>query len=401
MSGGGEPVRALVVGFVGSIHTVRAVEPMVELGWDVHVFASHPHWADAAWRGVTLHVDPGFDPPSLDSSVRLERLAPPLGDPEPVVDGLSWRQRVGALARLIESVQPDLVDSMEIQHGGYLVLEARELLTAPPPPWLVHNWGSDVFYYGANPRHVERVRAVLSSCDFYGAECHRDVGLARAFGFRGRALPVLPNPGGFDLERARELRAPGSTSTRRTLALKATNLFVYRPHTALAALERCGAPLAGYRLALYSATEDVEAAAAELCKRCGMEFDVVSTAASPVPHEEILALHGSARVSISLAVSDAICTSLLEAMMMGSFPIQSDTGCGQAWAEPGSGALFVDPEDVEEVAAALQRALGEDELVDAAAAENAAVVSSRLDRPFDERPGQGRLRTRCGGDRRR
>ena len=64
---------------------------------------------------------------------------------------------------------------------------------------------------------------------------------------------------------------------------------------------------------------------------------------------------------------------------MGSFPIQSDTGCAQAWTEPGTGALFVDPEDVDGVAEALRRALTDDELVDAAADANAAVVQGRLD----------------------
>ncbi len=376
---GAAPIRVLVVGFVGSIHTVRAVRPMVELGWDVHVFASHPHWPDRSWRGVTLHLDPGFDGADRDPSVQVRRLAPSPADPEPVIEGLSWRQRVDALARTVEKLAPDFVDSMEIQHGGYLMLEAGRLLSSPAPPWVVHNWGSDVFYYGANPRHSQRLREVLGGCDFYGAECHRDIGLARAFGFSGRALPVFPNPGGFDLERAAQLRREGPSSARRTIVLKASNFFVYRPRTALAALDRCGELLAGHRLALYTATADVEREARELAERRGMELEVVSTAEAPVGHDEILAMHGRARVSISLSLSDAICTSFLEAMLMGSFPIQSDTSCAPAWSRQGSGAFFVDPEDEGQVATALRSALTDDSLVDSAALENAATAASRLD----------------------
>jgi hypothetical protein len=373
-------MRVVVVGFVESIHAVRAVEPMTELGWEVHVVASHPHWANVAWRGVTLHVDPGFDPPELDSSVSVQRLSPPRGDPEPVVEGLSQRQRAGALAGLIEELEPDLIDSMEIQHGGYLTLEARELVAGEPPPWLVHNWGSDIFYYGRNRRHLSRLRGVLAGCDYYGAECYRDVGFARAFGFTGRALPVLPNAGGLDLGRARSLRAPGPTSERRTIALKASETFVYRPGTALDALERCADLLEGHTLALYTASEGLRERADRLCAGAGAELEVVSTIEAPVQHEEILAMHGRARASISLGVSDAICTAFLEAMTMGSFPIQSDSGCADAWAEQGRGAAFVDAEDVDDVAAALRRALTDDRLVDEAATSNAATVAARLDR---------------------
>lgn len=380
MSAGDRRLRVLVVGFVESIHAVRAVEPMTELGWDVHVFASHPHWANPAWRDVTLHVDPGFVPPGPDASVRVEYLEPAAGNEEPVIEGLTWEQRVGSLAAAIEELAPDLVDSMEIQHGGYLVAEVRALLDGEPPPWLVHNWGSDVFYYGRSPRHQSRLRAVLGGCDFYGAECHRDIGLARAFGFSGRALPVLPNAGGFDLEAARRLRAPGPVSARRTIALKATNAFVYRPLTALDALERCAELLSGYELTLYTASPEVEERARRLSESADIGLEVMSGLEIPVTHEQVLAMHGRARVSISLSESDAICTSFLEAMVMGSFPIQSDTGCSAAWADAGRGALFVDPDDPEQVAAALRRALSEDELVDGAAETNAAVAGARLDR---------------------
>jgi glycosyltransferase involved in cell wall biosynthesis len=373
------PFKALVVGFVESIHAVRAVAPMLELGWEVHVFASHPHWATPAWRDVTLHVDPGFDPPEPHESVTVEYLAPPPGDTEPVVEGLSWKQRPRALAAAIEALEPDLVDSMEIQHGGYVMLDALAHLQGPPPPWLVHNWGSDLYYYGRNPRHVERLRGIFRHGDLYGAECHRDVGLARAFGFAGKSLPVLPNTGGIELERVRALRRAGATSTRTTVALKAADTFVYRPGTALDAIELCAEEMRGKTLALYTATAEIEERAEELGARLGFEVEVASRATALVPHDEILELHGRCRASISLSRSDAICTSFLEAMTMGSFPIQSDTGCAQAWTEPGTGALFVDPEDVEGVAEALRRALTDDALVDAAAAANAAVVEGRLD----------------------
>ncbi len=369
----------LVVGFVESIHAVRAVEPMQRLGWDVHVVASHPHWPHPAWRDVTLYVDPGFEPQQVGPGVEYRHLTRPPEDSEPVVEGLSWNQRPEAVAGLIEALQPDLVDSMEIQHGAYVMLEARQYLDRTPP-WIVHNWGSDIFYFGRNPRYVARLKAVMTACDYYGAECHRDIGLARAFGFDGRLLPVLPNAGGFELDRLTPLRESGPTSARKTISLKATESFVYRPHAALEALERCGELLRGHTFALYTATNGAIERARAIGERFGADVEVVSTAAEPVGHDEIMAMHGRSRISISLSQSDAICTAFLEAMVMGSFPIQSNSGCANAWAEGGRDAEFVPPEGVDEVEAALRRALADDALVDAAALTNAETARARLDR---------------------
>jgi glycosyltransferase involved in cell wall biosynthesis len=371
--------RVFVLGFVESIHTVRAVEAMQRLGWEIHVVASHPHWPHPAWHDVTLHVDPDFEPEEVGPGVEVRTLRRPPEDGEPLVEGLSWNQRPEAVAGLIAELQPDLVNTMEIQHGAYVMLEARAYLDEAPP-WVVHNWGSDIYYFGRNPRHISRLKAVMTACDYYGAECHRDIGLAQAFGFDGKLLPVLPNAGGFELGRLAALRLPGPTSTRKAISLKATESFVYRPHAALDAIERCGELLRGYTLYLYTATPRAIERARAIGERFGIEVTVVSTAAEPVSHDEIMTMHGRSRISISLAQSDAICTAFLEAMVMGSFPIQSSTGCANAWAEAGQGAEFVPAEDVDRIEGALRRALTDDQLVDTAAIENAATAAARLDR---------------------
>jgi glycosyltransferase involved in cell wall biosynthesis len=100
----------------------------------------------------------------------------------------------------------------------------------------------------------------------------------------------------------------------------------------------------------------------------------------------MLRLHGRARVSIGLSISDAISTSLLEAMLMGSFPIQSHTACADEWLRHGEGGWLVHPEDPAAVADGLRRALTDDALVDRAADLNAAVARERLDAgPIRER----------------
>jgi glycosyltransferase involved in cell wall biosynthesis len=98
----------------------------------------------------------------------------------------------------------------------------------------------------------------------------------------------------------------------------------------------------------------------------------------PSGNEHILRLHGRARISIALSMSDAISTSFLEAIMLGSFPIQSNTSCANEWIECGKGGFLVSPENPSEIANAIRRALTDDALVDQAAEINSKTVEQRL-----------------------
>ena len=98
-----------------------------------------------------------------------------------------------------------------------------------------------------------------------------------------------------------------------------------------------------------------------------------------ISHGEILALHARARISIGLSISDGISVSLLEAMAMGSFPIQSCTACADEWIEHGVSGMLVPPEDPDIIEMAIRTALSDDELVNRAAETNRQVVQKRLD----------------------
>jgi glycosyltransferase involved in cell wall biosynthesis len=280
------------------------------------------------------------------------------------------------LARAIRRVKPDIVHSLEIQHAGYLTLEARKRLGGAFPRWIVSNWGSDLYVFGRLSEHRERIRAVLGACDFYGCECERDIPLARRLGLKGEPLPVLPNAGGYELARLQGLRQPGPTSTRNLVVLKGYQGWVGRSLFGLRAIELCADVMDGRRVALFSAAADVALAARLISERTGIQIDVLPHSL----HEDILRLHGSARVSIGLSIGDAISTSLLEAMIMGSFPIQSHTACADEWIEHGKSGLLVHPEDVDGIALALRRALTDDALVDEAALANSRTAALRLER---------------------
>ncbi|MBE0604951.1 MAG: glycosyltransferase [Deltaproteobacteria bacterium] len=376
-------MRILFVAMANSIHTARWVDQLADEGWDLHLFPSTDSWIEAhpALRNVTLHHTGFRNPAQSANGVRFRgvSLARRVED--------VWRRRVrkekgdehraDRLAGLIARLRPDVVHSMEIQHAGYLALEARRRPGRPFPPWIVTNWGSDIYLFGRLAEHAPKIREVLAGCDYYSCECLRDVSLAKSFGFAGTVLPVFPNTGGFDLAEVTSLRQPGSASTRRTIMLKGYQHWGGRALTGLRALERCADLLGGYEVWIYSATPDVAVAAELFADTTGIRVMLLPKGTS---HPEILSRHGRARISIGLSISDAISTSLLEAMVMGAFPIQSWTACAEEWIEDGRTGLLVPPDDPEAVEAAIRKALADDGLVDRASEENLRTATLRLDR---------------------
>ncbi len=361
--------RILMVGMHTSVHLARWCALMDKDAYDIHLFAFN-HWpTHPKISGVTVH----HTLPQRLFFHPLRVLGRLYG--EPIGAGMSAPITQGSvmLRRLIRRLQPDLIHSMEFQHCGYLTLKAKEHFGAGFPPWLATNWGSDIFYYRQFPEHEAQIRRLLGAADFYSAECARDVTLARELGFAGKALPVFPNSGGFDLQMLAPLRST-PPSQRKLILVKGYQHFAGRALTALDALVQAGDALKGFSVRVFLATPDVKARIAQLQAQ-GMDIEALPT----LPHEELLALFAQARVYLGVSVSDAISTALLEAMVMGAFPIQTHTACCDEWFEDGEGGFAIPPDDVSVIADRLTRALRDGALVDGAAQINWQVALARLD----------------------
>ena len=374
----------LIVAMSDSIHTARWLSQFAGTGWDIHLFPSMDDGrVHRDIRDVTVHHSVYGAGNSRQASVRIRGIPVYF----PAVAAFSRRLlksrfprfRENQLARIIMTLRPDIVHSLEIQHAGYLALAAKRLCQEAFPPWIVTNWGSDISLFGRLANHRERIKEVLARADFYSCECERDVCLARAFGFSGEFLPVLPNSGGIDISLCEGLRQPGPVSTRRVVMLKGYQTWSGRALVALRSLARCADQLAGYTIAIYKATPDVELAAELFQEETGIPTEIIPVDSS---HRDLLAWHGRARISIGLGISDGISTSLLEALTMGAFPVQSWASCADEWIEDGVNGLLVPPEDPEIVEKAIRKALADDALVDRAAEQNDQLAREQLDYPL-------------------
>lgn len=363
--------KVLFVCFPYSVHAAGWVGLLADSGWDVHVFPSQTNNAlTEAFAAVTFWSVPGLPLSKLPPRLKLASLD------ESVSTVRNENELADYLAKVIDREGFDFVHTLEFQHAGYLMLEALKRLKGSKPKWIATNYGADIMLFGKQPEHEAKIREVLAGCDYYHSECNRDVALARNLGFKGRLLLVAPSCGGMDLAEASLLRQPGRTSERKVIAIKGYQHFAGRGLTALKAIELCRGDFSGYQLKIFAPFPEVRAEAERLNETRGLPIVCLP---DWLPREEILKLHGSARMSIAISVADGISTSLLEAMAMGSFPIQTSTACASEWIEDGKGGFIVEPDNPEMIADRIERVLHDDTLVDKAAKINMQRLKEHCD----------------------
>lgn len=379
-------MRILFVTWVNCVHTARWIAQLDGLGWDLHIFAVSQSTPHPELRGVTVH--------RLITGPRTRSVLPQIGFSWPFARGetramqlLEKFDRYSAaarLARLVQSLKPDIVHSLAMHGGAYDVLNARKRIGVQFPPWIYSCWGVDIHHFGRLPEHEERIRQVLRYSDYMTTDCRRDVQLAREFGFSGETVGVFPGGGGFDLQEMRAVRQPGPVRSRRVIVVKGYQCHpgsVRNDHpgarglVAIEALRRCAPLLPGYEVVVYSAYPEVRVAGEQLAREAKLPFRFPPL----LTHREMARLFGSARIAIGLATSDGTPNAMLEAMIAGAFPIQSDTISTREWID-GENGLLVPPEDATAVAEAITRAVKDDNMVDRAAELNATMADQRLER---------------------
>ena len=99
-----------------------------------------------------------------------------------------------------------------------------------------------------------------------------------------------------------------------------------------------------------------------------------------IPRDVVLQLMGRARVMLAPSLVDGTPNSMFEAMATGAFPILSPLDTIRPLLNAGRNTLFARNLYPDEIGDALVRAMSDDHLVDAAAAENRELVRALADR---------------------
>lgn len=354
------PKRVLLVCMVDSVHAARWAKQFDPREVEFTLFPSGPNRrVHPIFKELGLKILPFYG----KLSIPLWGLDSLFGD----------RLRGLLLRRVIKGTNPDFIHALELQHAGYI--SSRALADSNiKTTFIATNYGSDIFWFQRFPKHLAKIRTLLKRVDRYSAECERDVKLAKKYGFEGEVMPVFPNAGRFTEHQInRELT---KASERKVLAIKGYEGWVGRASVAVEALGLLTKELDDYQVIFYSCNARTIRLVKKLQRKSGM--NVISYSKGHLTHDEMLDLFASARIYVGLSLSDGISTSLLEAMAMGAYPIQTSTACADEWLFDDQAGAIITELSASSVAEAIRVALRDSNRVDFAQFINFQTISRRL-----------------------
>ena len=369
--------KVLIVGMLDSIHLARWISQFKDSDVEISIFPSR------RFRNIHPQLRELID----HKFVALENSAPKLLGTflgyidfilfETSLKKLFKRSRVDRLRKVLTQQKFDFVHLIEFQHAGYLYLDleiqdSREWIT------ILTNLGSDIFYFAQFPNHELRIRALLSKVDAYSAECYRDYKLAKEFGFEGIELPLVPNAGGFGTDLFETPRIP--SNQRSEMFLKGYGGEFGLPDQLLKTCEKILSDYPNMKLNIVSVTPDVLSRIKALQNAHPGKVKYW-TITKPISHQQILTLLGRSLIYFGFSKSDGISTTFLEALIMGAYPIQTDTSCVNEWIAKGFAASTVTPY-TKEIFVEVDRIMSNRKLATEASEKNVSLAKVLLDERY-------------------
>jgi len=274
------------------------------------------------------------------------------------------------LEEFIKEIKPDLVHSLEMQSQTYPLLKVRKKLNFN---WAYFSWGSDLYLYQNEKKHQQKIKQVLFNLNYLFVDNQRDIDIAKKLGFINKVAGVFPGGGGYQLEKIKE--SITQTNKENLIIIKGYHHWAGRALVVLKALDFIKNDLVDYKVLVYSAHDNVIDKITEMNSN-GWDIAYISRK-KEVSQTELLTLFAKAKIAIGNSISDGIPNTLLEAIILGAFPIQSNPGgASEDYIKDGeNGFLIQNPEDAIEISKLISKALKNTELLDSAFLLNQEIAS--------------------------
>jgi glycosyltransferase involved in cell wall biosynthesis len=277
------------------------------------------------------------------------------------------------LGQILNEIQPDLVHSFEMQSCSYPILKTMQKFSHIK--WLYSCWGSDLFYFQNQQQHLSKIKSVLSRIQYLHTDCNRDFLLAQSLGFKGKHLGVIPGGGGFNLQKFLPYSQP--LSDRKIILIKGYHhnvgrglVLVKATHIIQKSIQKLG-----FEVVVFGAHPIV----IDYIKKNELPYEVHDR--HELAHHDLLQLMGKSALYLGNSISDGMPNTLLEAIIMGAFPIQSNPGnvTAEIITEGENGFLIENPNDENSIAELILRVLQQPELLQNAFEINQKIAKERLD----------------------
>ncbi|HET9588521.1 MAG TPA: glycosyltransferase [Anaerolineales bacterium] len=282
---------------------------------------------------------------------------------------LTLRRAAQRLRGFIEKVQPDLIHAMRIPYEGMLAADA-----STGRPLIVSTWGNDFTLHAPSTRLMwHYTHWTLQVADALHSDCHRDLRLAREWGFSlEKPGLVIPGNGGV---RSDVFYPPAEPVEEPVIV----NPRGFRPYVRNEAffkaipLVLAWQPNAKFIFASMAGEPQARQWIREL--NIGHAVELLP----PVPYASMAEVFRRAQIVASPSIHDGTPNSLLEGIACGCFPIAGDLESIREWITPGENGLLFDPLDPRAIAEAILLAIENKSLRDKAAGLNQNIIAARAE----------------------
>ena len=251
----------------------------------------------------------------------------------------------------LQTIQPDVVHSFALYLSCSPIIEIMEKYSNQK--WIYSSWGSDLFYFQTKLNYLKDIKRVLPRINNLFTDCNRDYEIAKSYGFNGEFLGVFPGGGGFQLTEMESYKLP--LNERKTILIKGFQGRSGRAIPVLKAVLSLKNELTNYDIVVFGADPETIQFVNQTSFSEWGNFEILGK----ILHTDVLKLMGKSLIYIGNSNSDGMPNTMLEAICMGAFPIQSNPGGATAEVIQNgiNGLLIEDCEDVNDISVLICEAL--------------------------------------------
>lgn len=286
---------------------------------------------------------------------------------------LTVRRASQKLRSFIERVKPDLIHAMRIPYEGMLTSFALSR-TVTETPFILSVWGNDFTLHAPASRLMSQyTRRALQTADALHADCHRDIRLAKEWGFDS-SKPTLVAPGNGGVRT--NIFHPNSKPVEEPVII---NPRGFRPYVRNDAFFKA-IPLVLEKqpdARFICASMAGESQALRWIRDLNINHAVELL--HSMPHSQMANAFRRAQIVVSPSIHDGTPNTLLEGIACGCFPIAGDLESIREWITPNENGLLFDSKDSKSIAEVMISAIENKDLRNKAMKLNQEIISSRAE----------------------
>ena len=282
---------------------------------------------------------------------------------------LTIRGAAQRLRGLIQQIRPDLIHAMRIPYEGMLAADA-----STGRPLIISTWGNDFTLHAPSTGLMSHyTRWTMQVADALHTDCHRDLRLAREWGFSvEKPGLVIPGNGGVRSDvfypPAKPVEEPVVINPRGFRPYVRNDMFFKAIPLVLARQ-----PNAKF----FFASMAGESQATQWIRELNISHAVQLL--PPLPHAKMAEVFRRAQIVASPSIHDGTPNTLLEGIACGCFPVAGDLESIREWITPDENGLLFDSNNPQSISDAIVSALENKNLREKAAGLNQKIIAARAE----------------------